>query len=195
MHQTQHRDTVEPRNVASVSREPRFLAANVDLDGHRPLLTPAERESIRAQRDELSAIRDRDLPELLRDARAFVASDAAEEIAQINEDWAVVEARIAQLDSLLREARVVPPDLLATDVVGPGKFVTVKYKRTRRVATLLVSGTNALDGRTVSARSPIGRALLGHSPGERVQALLPHGRNETLEILSVGPALTDAEAS
>ena len=47
------------------------------------LLTRADYDQYRAQLEELRRVRDRDLPELLRDARGFVASDAEEEIAQI----------------------------------------------------------------------------------------------------------------
>ena len=50
-------------------------------------------------------MRDRDLPELLRDARGFVASDAEEEIAQIRDDHVFVDARIAHLEAPLRDAR------------------------------------------------------------------------------------------
>ena len=50
------------------------------------LLTRADYEQYRAHLEELRRVRDRDLPELLRDARGFVASDAEEEMAQIRDD-------------------------------------------------------------------------------------------------------------
>jgi len=68
------------------------------------VMTPGELESHRRELDRLLEIRDRDLPALLRNARTFVASDAAEEIAQIREDHHVVEARIRQLEELVRKA-------------------------------------------------------------------------------------------
>jgi hypothetical protein len=66
------------------------------------LLARADYERYRGHLDELRRVRDRDLPELLRDARGFVASDAEDEIAQIREDHVFVEARIAHLEALLR---------------------------------------------------------------------------------------------
>ena len=71
------------------------------------LLTRADYERYRVHLAELRRVRDRDLPELLRAARGFVASDADEEIAQIREDHVFVEARIAHLEALLRDAHVI----------------------------------------------------------------------------------------
>ena len=83
--------------------------------------------------DELRRIRDRDLPELLRDARGFVSSDAEEEIAQIRDDHIFVEARIAHLEALLRDAHVIA-DNEAPDVAFPGRVVNVEYTRSGIVA-------------------------------------------------------------
>src|SRR3954471_1079090 len=97
------------------------------------LLTRADYEQHRANLDELRRIRDRDLPELLRDARGFVASDAEEEIAQIRDDHVFVESRIAHLEALLRDAHVVA-DSEAPDVAFPGRVVDVEYMRDGRLA-------------------------------------------------------------
>jgi hypothetical protein len=52
------------------------------------------------QLDRLHAIRARELPDRMRRARGFPGADAAEEIAHIREDCAVVDARIAWLEDL-----------------------------------------------------------------------------------------------
>src|SRR3954469_5290870 len=88
------------------------------------LLTRADYEQCRADLEELRRVRDRDLPELLRDARGFVASDADEEIGQIRDDHVFVEGRIAHLEALLLEARVMG-DSAAPDVAFPGRIVDV----------------------------------------------------------------------
>jgi transcription elongation factor GreA len=159
-----------------------------DIDGQRPLLTPEEYELYRAQLADLHRIRDRDLPELLRQARGFVANDAVEEISQIQEDQIVVDARIAQLESLLREARVITAREFADDVAAIGRTVTVRYRGTGTLATYHLRGSAGTDGRTVSAGSPVGRALLGRLPGDAVSVELPGGRVEELEVLAVDEA-------
>jgi transcription elongation factor GreA len=152
-----------------------------------PLLTPDEHQSYQDELERLRTIRDRDLPELLREARNFVSSDAAEEIIQIRDDRAVVDARIAQLAELLERAEIVADDAPA-HLVSLGRDVEVEYQRSGRVVTYRVAGVPAHGAvRTVSAGSPLGAALLGRSIGDLINVVLPGGRVEQLRILDVRP--------
>lgn len=54
--------------------------------------------------EELRTIRDRDLPDLLREARAFASSD---EVLQIRADLDAVTTQISTLEAWLSSARVV----------------------------------------------------------------------------------------
>jgi transcription elongation factor GreA len=153
-----------------------------------PLLTPEEHQSYRDELNRLCEVRDRDLPELLREARTFVADDAAEEVIQIHEDHAVVNARIAHLRELLNTASIVS-GVAEPEVVAPGRSVEIEYVRGGKVVTYRMTGTPAhLGAHTVSAGSPIGSALLGRSTGDTVAVELPAGRVEHLRILRVSAA-------
>lgn len=150
------------------------------------LLTAAE---YKAHHEELARLRDlrtHELPRRLREARSFVGADASEEIAQIQDEQDVVNARIARLDALLRSARVVG-DHASSDVVSVGHAVEVEYLTSGRVLTYHVSGAGySMQPGALSARSPVGVALLGRRAGETVAVELPGGRLEALRILSVG---------
>jgi len=149
------------------------------------LLTRADYELHRDHLQELRRVRDRDLPELLREARGFVASDAEEEIAQIREDHVFVETRIAHLEALLREAHVMTDDD-APGMAFPGRVVEVCYSRSGKSATYRIAGAGGPGGpSTVSAGSPVGKALIGRIAGEVVAVELPDGRVEELRIVSV----------
>jgi transcription elongation factor GreA len=173
--------------MASAARLQQALAmTHPDHPKSASLLTRADYEQYRAQLDELRRVRDRDLPELLRDARGFVASDAEEEIAQIREDHVFVEARIAHLEALLRDARVIA-DSEAPDVAFPGRVVDVEYTRDNgKLATYRIAGagSGARPG-VVSAGSPVGQALIGRARGDLVSVELPNGRAEQLRIVAV----------
>ena len=148
-------------------------------------LTPEEHLSYLEELERLRQVRDRDLPDLLREARTFVANDAAEEIIQIHDDRAVVDARIARLEQLLPAARIVAGDG-ASQIVAVGSEVEVQYVRTGKVVTYRVAGIPRQSGSgTVSAGSPMGAALLGRSAGDTVAVELPDGRVEQLRILGV----------
>ena len=122
---------------------------------------------------------------MLRDARGFVASDAEEEIAQILDDHVFVEARIAHLEALLRDARIIG-DGEAPDVAFPGRVVDVEYTSSGKRATYRIAsaGSAARPG-IVSAGSPVGQALIGRARGDRVWVELPNGRGEELRIVAV----------
>lgn len=147
-------------------------------------LTRSDYELHRGRLEELRRVRDRDLPTLLRDARSFVASDAEEEMAQIRDDHIFVEARIAQLEDLLRDADVVTDG--APDVVCLGRVVEVEYTRSGKLATYRIAGAGSAGApRTVSAGSPVGQAVIGRAAGDVVSIELPSGRAEELRIVSV----------
>jgi transcription elongation factor GreA len=149
------------------------------------LFTATEHESHRQELERLLEIRDRDLPQLLRQARGFVASDAAEEIAQLQEDIAVVDVRIGWLEELLRHARIVD-DTLASGVVSVGCVVDLEYLDSGRVVTYHVAGSAlSADTGALSAGSPVGRALIGRRAGDVVEVQLPTGRSERLRVLAV----------
>jgi transcription elongation factor GreA len=135
----------------------------------------------------LRAIRARELPDRMRQARGFVGADAAEEIAHIQEDHAVIDARSARLEAVLRTATVLPdgPD----DAVATlGCTIEVEYERIGRRASYRLNGVASnSDARSVSARSPVGRALMGRRAGDVVSAELPAGRVESLRIVAITP--------
>jgi transcription elongation factor GreA len=159
--------------------------------GAQLLLTAAEFAAYERELRELRDNRSQTLPELMREARSFVAADAAEEIAQIEERQAVIDARIARLADLLSRATVVSDR--ATDVVTLGSTVELEYERTKRRMTYRLTGAATGAGsRAVSAASPVGRALMGRRAGDVVSAHLPGGRVEPLRIVAITPALAAA---
>src|SRR5436853_294757 len=148
-----------------------------DLAPDAVLLTQREYARHREQLDALRRVRDSELPRLLRDARTYVLNDAIEEIAQIEEDDAIAQARISKLQDLLDGATVVPDDAVDDDVVTVGRTVEVLYMRSGQTASFGVAGTARSGGpRTVSARSPVGQAIMGRSRGDVVAVELPGDR-------------------
>jgi transcription elongation factor GreA len=90
-----------------------------------------------------------------------------------------MEARIRQLEALLRDAKIgeVPSQ---SDVAVPGVVVTLEIDGGEEV--YLLSSTREErheEHEVLSTSSPIGQAVLGASAGETVKAEVPRG---TLEI-------------
>ncbi|MFH9404167.1 GreA/GreB family elongation factor [Streptomyces sp. NPDC017638] len=89
-----------------------------------------------------------------------------------------LDRRIEDITERLREAE-------ATDAVGVGSTVTVRFPggeaETLRIAEL----AEALDQTLVTADSPLGRALLGRRPGDTVRHDTPDGP-ATAVVVSIG---------
>lgn len=171
-----------------MNAEPSMAAPDLDPQQVRPrrlLLTPDEYLVHERELERLRAMRGRDLPARLREARTFVSADAVEEIAQIYVDQTVMDVRILTIEDLLSTATILEGEH-GVDVVALGSVVEVAYASTGRRATYVLTGTGAhTDLMAASARSPVGQALLGRREGEVVVAHLPGGRVEHLEILRV----------
>lgn len=175
-----------PSPTTAIASETTATAtANAAPAGPGLLLTASEHAAHTQELKQLRTLRDRDLPQRLREARTFVTADAVEEIAQIQTEQTVMDARIAALETLLATSTVID-DGDAVDVVTLGCTVDVVYLRNGRRATYRVTGTGTQGGSAaVSARSPVGQALLGRRAGETVEAILPGDRTEQLEITTV----------
>jgi transcription elongation factor GreA len=177
--------------AAGRARAPRPVMNDHPVPSVGLVLRASEYAQYEHEVDRLRATRARSLPERLRQARGYVSADTAEEIAHIHEEHAVMDARIARLEELLRTATVIAdgPD---DDVATLGCAVEVEYERTGRRATYRLSGiAAAADGRSVSARSPVGQALMGSRAGDVVSVELPSGRVERLRIATITPPSAD----
>jgi transcription elongation factor GreB len=83
------------------------------------------------------------------------------------------------LERTLAALTVLGPDRVPEDEVGFGTWVTVEEEDGRR-ATWRIVGPDEADARrgSVSALSPLGRALVGRSRGETVEVERPGGVRE-----------------
>ena len=102
------------------------------------------------------------------------------------EEQAKIEARIAQLTDLLRNAQTgqAPDD----GKVEPGMIVTCTINGTER--TFLLGSREAAHGLDIdvySAHSPLGEALNGRMVGDTASYTAPNGKAFEVKILEVTP--------
>ncbi len=99
------------------------------------------------------------------------------------------EARIRQLESLLREAKVGHPPTQST-TAAPGMVVTVRFDGDDETETFLVGSREigaTTDVQVYSPESAMGRAIIGKNVGESVSYSAPNGRRITVDIVEVRP--------
>lgn len=102
------------------------------------------------------------------------------------------EGRIRYLEKVLRFANVIEDDA-KEDEIGLEKTVTVRFEEddtleTYRIVTPI--RCNSLQNK-VSIESPIGKALLGHKVGDRVEVIMPNGMSYFLIIEEVQNTIDD----
>jgi transcription elongation factor GreA len=96
-----------------------------------------------------------------------------------------MEARIRQLQAMLEDA-VIVDDAGGRDEVGTGSVVAVRYDGDDDVERYFVGSIEERrdDLTVVSPGSPLGRALLGRSAGDKVEYEAPNGTLR-VEVVSV----------
>jgi transcription elongation factor GreA len=105
------------------------------------------------------------------------------------EEQGKMEARIRQLNQLLRDARVGTPPAADAGVAGPGMVATVRFVDGDEETFLIGSREEAAvsDLTVYSAQSPLGLALEGAKPGETRSYEAPNGREIAVELVEVKP--------
>ena len=99
------------------------------------------------------------------------------------------EARIRQLEQLLRTAKVGEAPT-SEGVAGPGMVVTVRFDGDDEPERFLLGSREDSAGGDLeiySANSPLGKALTGCKVGETVSYDLPNGRPMKVELLDAAP--------
>ena len=108
------------------------------------------------------------------------------EYESAREAQGLLELKIANLQDTIANAKVLDSSQVGTDKVQMLNTVKVKNLNAGAVMTFTLVGEKEADfskGR-LAATTPIGKALLGHSKGEIVEAKVPAGtiKFEILEI-------------
>jgi transcription elongation factor GreA len=147
-------------------------------------LTEEGIKKLKTELEELSGPRRAELAQRLR--TAIQQGDLSEnaDYHKAKEDQAFLEGRIQELNALLGRAVIIEGGSTG-GVIGVGSTVVVKEKG-REPAKYFLVGAQEADPRNgkISNESPIGKALLGHKAGDKVEAQTPAGKL-LFEIVSV----------
>ncbi|MER5912560.1 GreA/GreB family elongation factor [Streptomyces sp. NPDC001982] len=110
------------------------------------------------------------------------SADEADELLRADQ-LQRLDARIEALTTRLSRADVAGPP--PTDLVGVGSTVAVRFGDGTAETFQIGETAEELDPRLVTADSPLGRALLGHRPGDTVTYETPEGP-ATAVVVSLG---------
>jgi transcription elongation factor GreA len=151
------------------------------------ILTPDGLEKLKAEIDELSTSRRREVAERIKEAREFGDISENSEYDDAKNEQAMLEARIASLEDQLRSAQVIDSSDLDTDVVRVGSVVEVEDEGSGKSAAYTIVGSAEAhpEDNKLSNESPVGKALLGGRRNDVVSVALPGGRQRRLKITKI----------
>ena len=153
----------------------------------KSLMTQEGFDKLQQEHNELRTTGRAEVSEKIRVARGFGDLSENSEYDEAKNDQAVMEARIAQLEEQLKHVEIIGAEDIATDMVSVGsvvKILDIEYgdEMTYRIVSSLESGG---EGETITDKSPVGQALLGHRVGEVVDVEAPAGV-VSFKILEIG---------
>ena len=141
------------------------------------LVTPEGLKKLEEELEFLKTTARTDIAEKIKIARGFGDLSENSEYDEAKNEQAKIEARITDLEVMLKNVKVIEDDEVSNDRVMLGTTVTVKDMQKKEEVTFKIVGTaeaDVLNGK-ISDESPIGLALIGHKKGDKVVAEAPRG--------------------
>ena len=146
-------------------------------------LTENRLKELREELAELKTKKRGEIAERLKNAKDYGDLSENSEYTEAREEQARVEARIFELEDMLKRAAIIEKTKDANEV-KVGCFVTVsKDKQSYSYSIVGPSETEPEKGK-ISNESPLGRPLMGHKVGDKVNFKTPGGE-VTYEISKI----------
>ena len=133
--------------------------------------------------DYLKTVKREEIKEALKAARDLGDLSENSEYDEARTQPGMNEARIAELEELIKNAIIMSDEEANKGVVSIGSTVVIEYKDGSK-KTYDIVGSNEVDplhGK-ISDLSPIGSALIGHEAGDVVYIYAPSGEKEVTVV-------------
>lgn len=144
------------------------------------LLTYEGLKKLEEELDYLKGDKRKENAERIKAALAFGDISENSEYDDAKNEQAQNEARIMQLEGMLKHATVIDDEEVDTRTVMIGTHVHIRETKTKDEMDFHIVGSAEADpmqGR-ISNESPLGSSLLGHKVGDTVEIEAPNGKHK-----------------
>ena len=138
------------------------------------LLTQEGYDKLVQEHEYLITVRRPEVSEHLKEAKSYGdLSENAEYDAAKNEQ-VEVEERIAKLENMIHNAKIIDEDEVTDETVNLGVTVKLKDLDTKEVFNYTIVGVTQADplNDMISNESPVGKALMGQKKGDKVEVVI-----------------------
>ena len=140
-------------------------------------LTDEGLHKLEQELEELKTVKRKEVAATIKVALSFGDLSENSEYDEAKNEQAMVEARIAELEAMLKQVVVLDEDDLSTDQVSVGSKVRVVDVEFDEEELYQIVGSTEADPASgwISDESPVGKALLGGKVDDIVEAEVPGG--------------------
>ena len=145
--------------------------------------------ALEAELDELKSTKRKEIAEKIKVALSFGDLSENSEYDEAKNEQAIMEARIADIEAMLKNAEIIDESAIDTERVSIGARVLVKIRKPsgeemeREYRIVGSNEANPREGR-ISDESAIGKALIGNRIGAELDVEVPAGGMH-YEILAI----------
>ena len=156
------------------------------MKNNETLITAEGLEKLKVELEDLKLVKRKEISEKIKTALAFGDISENSEYDEAKNEQAAVETRIAKLELMIKNAKIIK-EAKQKGIVSIGSKVTIKDLEFDEVMEYTIVGSAEADpfeGK-ISNVSPLGKALLGKRIGEIIEVASPVGDMIKYEILTV----------
>ena len=152
------------------------------------VVTASGLKALEEELEMLKTVRRKEVSEKIRVARSYGDLSENSEYDEAKNEQAIVEARIADLEVMLKNIVILDESELVKDTISLGSTVKVYDEEfEEELEYIIVGSTEAdLDLGKISDESPVGKALIGKKVGDVAEAILPTGDTAKFKVISIG---------
>ena len=160
------------------------------MAGKQVILTQEGLEKLEQELEELKSVKRKEIAEKIKVALSFGDLSENSEYDEAKNEQAIMEARIADIEVTLKNVKVIDESELSNENIHIGSKVEVRVNNPRTgktdVYNYKIVGSNEADplSGNISDESAVGKALLGHGIGDKIEVEVPAGMME-YEVLAI----------
>ncbi|MGM9572132.1 MAG: transcription elongation factor GreA [bacterium] len=140
-------------------------------------LTQEGLKKLEEKLEHLRTVRRNEVAERIKEARSFGDISENSEYEDAKNEQAFIEGEIAEIEKMLRSAKIIDHGDLDDKTVSIGSIVKVNDLEFDDEEEYTIVGSAEADpsANKISNQSPVGNALLGHQIGDIVEVQVPAG--------------------
>ena len=160
------------------------------MAGKQVILTQEGLEKLEQELEELKSVKRKEIAKKIKVALSFGDLSENSEYDEAKNEQAIMEARIADIEVTLKNVKVIDESELSNENIHIGSKVEVRVNNPRTgktdVYNYKIVGSNEADplSGNISDESAVGKALLGHGIGDKIEVEVPAGMME-YEVLAI----------